>query len=74
MAEAMRFMIGNTKCVIMDDCCSHPDQAERNARAKSNVEDIYSRAYLADPEGCERRGEERRGQEWRVKKERAKKD
>lgn len=69
MAEAMRFMIGNTKCVIMDDCCSHPDQAERNARAKRNIEDIVSRAYLADPEGFERRGEE-----WRRRKEQENRD
>ncbi|MDD4843759.1 MAG: hypothetical protein PHU31_05450 [Anaerotignum sp.] len=59
MAEAMRFMIGNTTCVIMDDCCSYPDQAERNARARRNIEEIVSRAYLADPEGFERRGDER---------------
>lgn len=50
MAEAMRFVSGNTTCIIMDDCCSHPDQAKRDAEIKKRVADNALRGIRANPE------------------------
>lgn len=50
MAEAMRFVSGNATCIIMDDFCSHPDQAKRDAEIKKRVADNALRGIRANPE------------------------
>ena len=44
MALAMEFKSGNTTIRIMDDFCSAPDQAEKDARIKKR---IYANALAA---------------------------
>ncbi len=61
MALAMEFMDGNTKIRIMDDFCSAPDQAERDAQIKKRVYANALRAIRNDPSRyyalMERRGQ-----------------
>lgn len=50
MAVAMKFTIGNTKVTIMDDFCSAPDQAERDAAIKKRIYANALAAIRANPE------------------------
>ena len=50
MALAMEFKIGNTKIRIMDDCCSAPDQAERDEAIRRKVYGRALEAIRANPE------------------------
>ena len=50
MALAMEFKSGNTTIRIMDDFCSAPDQAERDARIKKRVYANALAAIRANPE------------------------
>lgn len=50
MAVAMKFTIGNTKVTIMDDFCSAPDQAERDAAIKKKIYADALAAIRANPE------------------------
>jgi len=50
MALAMEFKSGNTTIKIMDDYCSAPDQAERDARIRKRVYANALAAIRANPE------------------------
>lgn len=50
MAVAMKFTIGNTRVTIMDDFCSAPDQAERDAAIKKKIYANALAAIRANPE------------------------
>ena len=50
MALAMEFKSGNTTIRIMDDFCSAPDQAERDAAIKKKVYANALTAIRANPE------------------------
>lgn len=50
MALAMEFTIGNTRVQIMDDFCSGPDQAERDAAIKKKIYADALTAIRANPE------------------------
>ena len=50
MALAMEFKSGNTTIKIMDDFCSYPDQAERDARIRKRVYANALAAIRANPE------------------------
>jgi hypothetical protein len=50
MALAMEFKSGNTTIRIMDDFCSAPNQAERDAQAKKRLYRNALAAIRANPE------------------------
>lgn len=50
MALAMEFKSGNTTIRIMDDYCSAPDQAERDAKIKKRIYANALTAIRANPE------------------------
>lgn len=50
MALAMEIKSGNTTIQIMDDYCSAPDQAERDARIKKRLYANALAAIRANPE------------------------
>jgi len=50
MALAMEFKSGNTTIRIMDDFCSAPDQAEKDARIKKRIYANALAAIRANPE------------------------
>ena len=50
MALAMEFNIGKTKIRIMDDCCSAPDQKERDEAIRRKVYGRALEAIRANPE------------------------
>lgn len=50
MALAMEFKSGNTTIRIMDDFCSAPDQAERDAKIKKRLYANALAAIRANPE------------------------
>ena len=50
MALAMEFKSGNTTIRIMDDYCSAPDQAERDAQIKKRIYANALAAIRANPE------------------------